>query len=368
MSFHVLSNRKQVTNSDFRQWLLLDGKDGAVACRVYEDPEQFVSSRMFQMLTHTYWQMKNLQAVRGRRHASMIGPLAALGSLNDIHLYRYTIEIKESIPIFFQTPKLPSDDGKLSPVLPMPLGTKVHAIWQSGRNDEITDNLFSRSGTLRLYSPRSILKVAWVDATQIDLSTFQAQLMKNDERFAISHVPIDDFRVVTYLYETEYHQRQVQEGCGLFLEKHQFSQLILPLNDNSDGYITLGKYNSPLELELIAFRIPFGWSLLVGEGSIHGDSTLRGHYGMCMTSDHTTMATADTVFLKHGDSQINVDMVPDPPRPEEREIADSEQVLYWNATTKEKNKFCEHLAGRHVILQPLSRAYWTYLWHKITSS
>jgi hypothetical protein len=42
-------------------------------------------------------------------------------------------------------------------------------------------------------------------------------------------------------------------------------------------------------LELIACPVPFGFTLLVDVGSIHGDSTLTGLYMMAMTGNHKAM-------------------------------------------------------------------------------
>ena len=59
-------------------------------------------------------------------------------------------------------------------------------------------------------------------------------------------------------------------------------------------------------LELIACPVPFGFTLLVDVGSIHGDSTLTGLYMMAMTGNHHAMSTADTVYLKHRETRGNV--------------------------------------------------------------
>jgi hypothetical protein len=52
-------------------------------------------------------------------------------------------------------------------------------------------------------------------------------------------------------------------------------------------------------LELIAVRVPLGYTLLVDKGCLHGDTTFGGLYMMGMISNHVTSNTADTIFLKH---------------------------------------------------------------------
>jgi hypothetical protein len=49
---------------------------------------------------------------------------------------------------------------------------------------------------------------------------------------------------------------------------------------------------------MIAVPIPFGCTLIVEKGSIHGDSNLKGLYAMAMTCDHNLMNTADAVFMR----------------------------------------------------------------------
>ena len=59
------------------------------------------------------------------------------------------------------------------------------------------------------------------------------------------------------------------------------------------------------EFELIAVRIPFGCTLIVEKGRIHGDANIKGMYMMAMTSDHNLMNTADAVFMRSETNPIN---------------------------------------------------------------
>ncbi len=111
------------------------------------------------------------------------------------------------------------------------------------------------------------------------------------------------------MYEKGYENWQYTEGSGLFLEHHKFSQTITPLNATCSGYVLLG-YIEKNQLHIIAVHIPYGWTLIVHDGCIHGDTGLKGMYMMGMTSDHVSMGTADTVFLKKPDEnniKVNVD-------------------------------------------------------------
>jgi len=100
-------------------------------------------------------------------------------------------------------------------------------------------------------------------------------------------------------------------GSGVFIERHEFIQSITPLSPSCGGFVILGREIEANELgkkclELIACAIPFGFTLLVDVGAIHGDSTLTGEFMMAMTGNHKAMKTADTVFLKHRSTRRNV--------------------------------------------------------------
>lgn len=113
-------------------------------------------------------------------------------------------------------------------------------------------------------------------------------------------------------------------------------------------------------LELIAVRIPYGYTLLVDKGCMHGDTTFRGLYMMGMTSNHVTMSTADTVFLKHASTKRNVCLAcakhdrpgldsldaPRAPRP---------IVVYANPTQKELDRFAAATEGADFMVQPFSK-------------
>ena len=85
------------------------------------------------------------------------------------------------------------------------------------------------------------------------------------------------------------------------------------MNAECSGYIVLGRIHNK-NLELIAFKLPFGYTLLVEPQCIHGDSTLIGLYAMAMTGNHEAMNTADTVFIKNKLSGANVKFPLDLPK------------------------------------------------------
>jgi hypothetical protein len=300
---------EQVTSTEERRLLFIDGEDGTVACAIYNKAEAGLLPSLskkdyrLKMVTRTFLQMKNLKAVRGYHKSSILGPLHFLGSLNQLHLYEYRIEfvIKEQdnmIPVIYRHPKGPKGPQELKEEVKLhqcPIGAVVSAQWLSGITADTTiNNLFRQSGTLYIDTILPLVKLPLVDPAVED---------RVDQPF--TEQPIDDFRRVTYFFEPGYRHRQVTVGCGLFLEQHHFTQLIMPMNQ--DSTVTLARWINSDHLEIIALRIPFGMMLVVEPECIHGDTTLCGLYSMSMTSSHFEMATGDTVFLKHKQSFKNLD-------------------------------------------------------------
>jgi hypothetical protein len=172
----------------------------------------------------------------------------------------------------------------------------------------IEDSLFESPGILEMNRERIIFPVI-NDGYNYDLSPFRAQIVPNNEPFTFNQELIDKYehaqhklRVVTYNYGNNYVRDYLMEGSGIFIERHDFIQAITPVDNNCGGYVILGrelKTHKSSQLELIAVTIPFGYTLLVDVGAIHGDSTLTGLYMMAMTGNHNAMKTADTVFMKH---------------------------------------------------------------------
>jgi hypothetical protein len=241
-----------------------------------------------------------------------------------------------------------------------------------GVEKALGDSLFDSPGLLEVSDPRdparSVIEfpsAAVDDATALDLAPFRCRLVRNDQPFLLHNErngegggvetdPKDDPRPVTYEYKPGYAKRCVGGGAseggdsaaaGLFLEHHWgFRQTMTPLDPLCGGFIVVarfadgrngladyeedGRRGPPIfrdadnddgdatprrptirRLEMLAVRVPFGWTIIIDPGCIHGDSTFRGLYMMAMTTNHVAMATADTVFVKHAATKRNVDFV-----------------------------------------------------------
>jgi hypothetical protein len=358
--------------------LLLDGDDGTVACRIYgtlmsATIPRFSDNWTLESATRSLLRMNNLTAVRGVPGASMVGPVDYFGNLEEPHNYLYTIE-NQFPPVFYrraidnriQDPDLKEFDQRVI--------TTVKAHWISGGEGidekkaeyQITEknlrqSLFLNPGLLEIDRP--FIELQPFDARGVDLSSFKAKLVDNRVPFLITKRKLpskDDYRLVTYLYEPLYADWQVQNGSGLFLEKHDFSQTITPLSENSGGFVALARTNQNSdELELIGVQIPYGHTLIIDEGCIHGDTTLNGFFMMGMTSDHTTMRTADTVFLKYPETKTNVGMtMGHNSRGESFSTVPPPYVIYRDASESDRATFRYLTRGKNFVFNPFSREYW----------
>lgn len=309
--------------------LPLEGEKGTVSCRVRglnaNDVPAVSEKGVVEFYERTIPRMRNLVAVRGfEEGARMIGPCDYFGNIERPYENEYTIQIDDGIPAFIQhkkkIEKSSKEQANQNP-LPLPPATKLQAEWITGSEEDISsinenvvgESLFKRKGILKIAGGKAF-ELNKFDAREVDLKPFKARLVKNDSPFQVSNKiisPTDDYRVVSYFYESGYADRQVKNGGGLFLETHSFPQTMTPMDENSAGFVTLAKWSDESkreELEVIAVEIPFGYTLVVEEYCIHGDTNLDGMFTMCMTSSHASMQTADTVFLKNSEGRENVSL------------------------------------------------------------
>ncbi|CAM2824024.1 hypothetical protein [Legionella worsleiensis] len=367
--------------------LCLKGEAGTLACRVH-DPlyAQYLPQHTGPWGRRKYaWlseeKMNNLVAVRGRPGAGMVGPADYFGDLDRSDLYRYTIDIGANfIPRFTQHPLDEQGTSTPNPVQAVPNDaiTRVNAQWFSGFDKETISakmaeypsssvfggNLFPNSGILEIAGVEDI-KLKSFNPVGLDLSPFKARLVPNDKPFQITaeqlHID-DEYCAVTYHYDTDYAEEQVKTGGGAFLEFHQFAQTITPLAPDSCGFVTLAKWNDRhTQLEMIGVQILYGYTLIVEKRCIHGDTTLDGMFLMCMTSDHVTMATADTVFLKQAETKNNISMTLD--RTPDKPLAPRPLRLMDPLVVYEENKeddcaqFRSRTRGMSFIFTP-TKGYW----------
>lgn len=367
--------------------LCLKGQQGTIACRVHDPlltriiPQRSRWGRLrYALLSEE--KMGNLTAVRGTPGARMLGPGDYFCDLERSDQYLISIDInREGIPAFAQYPLTHPDHSKTTALkaLDESVITTVNARWFSGfqkeelrqklleykskKNPLFSDSLFPNPGLLEIEEGPEITLQRF-DPTGIDFSEFKARLVRNDTPFQITKERLyvdDEYCAVSYHYDPGYADRQIKEGGGLFLEHHQFAQTITPLHRDSKGFVTLGKWNDSRDrLELIAIEIPYGYTLIIEKNCIHGDATLTGQFMMCMTSDHISMATADTVFLKQAATRDNLALTLDAPvqtRTHRAYRTMDPLVCYRENRKQSAALFHQRRQGLNVVFNPFSPGY-----------
>lgn len=344
----------QSTYTDNKRALILDGDDGPVTCNVYgrnaSTLPRLSQHWKIEYATSALLRMKNLTVCRGKGTSCMYGPCNYYGSLENIHNRRYIFDINHKLPVIYESPNIynhinTNEQAEYKMLLPRE--TTINYIhWMSHVLNSSKNSLFPSPGILFMDEQKIILES--YDATNVDLSSYKARLVKNDKPFLLvgDGAPAeayDDLRVIDYVFGHKYTDYQVKAADGIFLEYHNFIQTMTPIDKHCGGFVMLGRLNqldNMYSITLTAVRIPYGYTLIVSAGCIHGDSTLSGRYMMAMTSDHNSMATANTVFLRNYQNQnVNVSLdVPD------------RIPFKFNKPNPTK-----------VIFNPLSKAYWKYL-------
>lgn len=313
-------------------------KDSVLVTKVCKNYSTISEIYKFETATRTLSNLYNLHAIRG---LIKNGKLVFKSSMSGPHHYfgyidpkkSHTIKFINDMPVYFEEDKITNNKKKLLPNCYRIILKNYN--WINGKDvnnntknkynminndnylvNEYTgqkDSLFDDPGILELNEENIMFEII-TDGYNYDLSEYNAQIVKNNESFSFNQRLVDKFehaqhklRVVTYNYGDNYLDDYLltNGGSGIFIEKHEFIQAITPMNRKCGGYVILGKEINN-KLELIAVTIPFGCTLLVDVGCIHGDSTLTGMYMMAMTGNHNAMKTADTVFMKNKHTHNNV--------------------------------------------------------------
>lgn len=217
------------------------------------------------------------------------------------------------------------------------------------------NSLFADPGIMEIQSPLKFKTIP--DPWNYDLSDFKAQIVRNDTPFRFNpemsvgvQAATLPLRVITYNYAERYVPDYIMQGNGIFIERHDFIQAITPMDSKCGGFIMLGKEESEAgTLSMIAAEVPYGYTLLVDVGSIHGDSTMTGMYMMSMTGSLEAMATADTVFIKDRDRNRAAAVRSDPPLDP---VQGREGSSFWLSSDEITNAEIQTQIGNLPILQP----------------
>jgi hypothetical protein len=386
------SDKQAITSNDVTRLQFLDGEKGSVACRVHGSSIARPIPNLSKAYTIEYsvgsrLRMQNLIAVRGVPGEGMIGPGDYYGNWYNSDKHCFSISIENGFPTIYQH-KLQDPSREPRREITHEDTTDVRVHWTCGKDileikkkkeeyqdadkPATGDSLFKDAGILEIHSHGAI-HLKKVDTKEVDLTPFKARLVDNKIPFRITKDRIhkrDIWRAVSYQFDSAYAKRQVEHGGGLFLETHNFAQSMTPLDQSAGGYVMLAKWKTQCEkdiLQMIAVRIPFGSTLLVEQGCIHGDTTLNGMYMMCMTSNHVTMSSADTVFLKNVVTKKNTDVTVEEEESEsmlpQHPLATKPFVMYNGF--EDYVDFYKRTNGMSFMFNPLSMGWWKKLGYDV---
>jgi hypothetical protein len=249
----------------------------------------------------------------------------------------------------------------------------------------IYDSLFDNPGILEVKEPTLAFNVI-TNAYDYDLSVYRVQVVKNNTPFAFNQSLVrthkhaqHKLRVVTYNYGSQYLRNYLMSankdcdgsGSGIFIERHEFIQSITPMSPSCGGYVIVGRENYHTHiLELIAITIPYGYTLLIDVGAIHGDSCLTGMYMMAMTGNHEAMQTADTVFLKNTDTAKNTVISTDINIYKELKLSINKDILMTsNKITKDSLVLADEKLKKEIYnTVRINHPLFYYIWNPIITA
>lgn len=260
--------------------------------------------------------LDNLHVVRGLLspkngrlllETSMTGPHHYFGCLDPHMWHKIMVTLKDNDYFVVAKTTSPKTSSRICPDLPtiftIGLQPKIDFQWIAHNlPSDPKKSLFAQPGTFSIL--KQFCNIPTVANPQdYDWRTFRAQLVAPQEAFAFApstHAAAQHkVRLLTYYYGRDYFSQFCVPQQSDFLEHHEFVQFIHALSETSRGYMVLGRVASSGELQLVKFRIPFGYTLVLNAGCIHGDARLVGLYLMGMTGNHDAMRTANTVFLRN---------------------------------------------------------------------
>lgn len=167
-------------------------------------------------------------------------------------------------------------------------------------------NVFGQSGMLVVDESIKQLSIPLQNAATVSpdvLAYFGASLVPITNmitRFNTSEYPL---YFVSYQFMPDYIEKyvmQANKGGGVFVEKHDFPHVFVPMSPDCRGGLILGREIAPQQFQFSAFSIPFGFAMHIESNVIHGDSFFVGEYAITLTEK----SKASTVLLRQADESL----------------------------------------------------------------
>lgn len=198
---------------------------------------------------------------------SYMKTISIIGYVNNNETYKIT---KNTLVKHVANSK--SDDIKSNENLNV---LKLKDTWNLNNIEDINNSNILGSNVLFEVNNRHI-NIPIINTTKENLKYFNAVLLKHNDYITINtpcQIPITTMDIGK-TYVPEY---LLKKGGGCYLEYHDTPHFHMPLNNNSSGYLILGKKVND-EIHLGAFNISYGYAIYTLPFVIHCDAYLVGEY------------------------------------------------------------------------------------------
>jgi len=180
-----------------------------------------------------------------------------------------------------------------------PLHTKILNKWNTDTiYDTNNNNILGMSGEFQVGDN---IKIPIADTISEYLSFYNCSLVKNNDNIKFDTpktIPLFEM-CIGKKYVANY--LLTKNGGGCYLEYHDTPHFHMPINENCDGYLILGKIIDNY-CYLSAFKIPYLCGIYTPPFTIHCDAFLVGNYLVA----YAKTDNFSTVILKNNDDFANI--------------------------------------------------------------
>ncbi len=192
-------------------------------------------------------------------------------------------------------------DIELMPPKELLLNAQWRNQYQERAESASNASVFGKLGVLAIPSyirKVSIPKMNALAVPKAFLEKYGAELISSDQPVQIEPASDESLKTL-YLVEYHFHKKYVEQyalktGGGLFVEKHPFPQIFMPLPPQCSGALILGIETGPHQFSFASFEIAFGFTMKIKSMTIHGDSFFVGPYAIALTDTEL----ADSVLFR----------------------------------------------------------------------
>jgi|HubBroStandDraft_4_1064222.scaffolds.fasta_scaffold68854_2 hypothetical protein len=160
----------------------------------------------------------------------------------------------------------------------LPPFISVSGEWvQAEKAEGSNANILGGNGRLKIGNKTLAIPVAQTNSANLEY--YGARMLKfGDEVIFETDRALPVFRMQIGINYAKNYLLKNNFGGGFYLEYHDMPHFHMPLNEESGGYLILGKKAENNSYHLSAFSIPFGAAIYTPGNVIHDDALLVGSY------------------------------------------------------------------------------------------